>query len=89
MGRLLREQLEAVRARHPKAATAVRGRGLLVGMDLVPPVGDVITACRQRGLLLLSAGDNTLRLAPPLVVDEASIKRAMEIIDQALAGFAR
>jgi acetylornithine/N-succinyldiaminopimelate aminotransferase len=89
MGRLLREQLEAVRARHPKAATAVRGRGLLVGMDLVPPVGDVITACRQRGLLLLSAGDNTLRLAPPLVVDEASIKRGMEIIDQALAGFAR
>jgi acetylornithine/N-succinyldiaminopimelate aminotransferase len=78
-----------VRARHPKAATAVRGRGLLVGMDLVPPVGDVITACRQRGLLLLSAGDNTLRLAPPLVVDEASIKRGMEIIDQALAGFAR
>jgi 4-aminobutyrate aminotransferase-like enzyme len=58
-------------------------------MDLVPPVGDVITACRQRGLLLLSAGDNTLRLAPPLVVDEASIKRGMEIIDQALAGFAR
>jgi acetylornithine/succinyldiaminopimelate/putrescine aminotransferase len=89
MGRLLREQLDVVRARHPKAATAVRGRGLLVGMDLVPPVGDVITACRQRGLLLLSAGDNTLRLAPPLVVDEASIKRGMEIIDQALAGFPR
>ena len=41
-GRVLREQLEAVRARHPKAATAVRGRGLLVGMDLVPPVGEVI-----------------------------------------------
>jgi acetylornithine/succinyldiaminopimelate/putrescine aminotransferase len=89
MGRLLRDQLEGLRAKHPKAATAVRGRGLLVGMDLVPPVGDVITACRQRGLLLLSAGDNTLRLAPPLVVDEASIKRGVEIIDQALAGFAR
>ena len=89
MGRLLREQLEGLRAKHPKAATAVRGRGLLVGMDLVPPVGDVITACRQRGLLLLSAGDNTLRLAPPLVVDEASIKRGVEIIDQALAGFVK
>jgi acetylornithine aminotransferase/acetylornithine/N-succinyldiaminopimelate aminotransferase len=88
-GRLLREQLEAVRARQPKAATAVRGRGLLVGMDLVPPVGDVISACRQRGLLALSAGDNTLRLAPPLVVDEASVRRAVEIIDQALAGFGR
>jgi acetylornithine aminotransferase/acetylornithine/N-succinyldiaminopimelate aminotransferase len=88
-GRLLREQLEAVRARQPKVATAVRGRGLLVGMDLVPPVGDVISACRQRGLLALSAGDNTLRLAPPLVVDEASVRHAVEIIDQALAGFGR
>ncbi len=89
MGRVLRERLEALRAKHPKVATAVRGRGLLVGMDLVPPVADVITACRQQGLLLLSAGDNTLRLAPPLVVDEASIRRGVEIIEQALAGFAR
>jgi acetylornithine/succinyldiaminopimelate/putrescine aminotransferase len=88
-GRLLREQLEAVRARHPKAATAVRGRGLLVGMDLVPPVGDVITACRERGLLALSAGDNTLRLAPPLITDEASVRRAIEIIDQVLVGMAK
>jgi acetylornithine aminotransferase/acetylornithine/N-succinyldiaminopimelate aminotransferase len=89
MGRLLREQLEAVRSRHPKAATAVRGRGLLVGMDLVPPVGDVISACRERGLLALSAGDNTLRLAPPLIVDDAAIRRGVEIIDQALTGFAK
>jgi len=58
-------------------------------MDLLPPVGDVISACRQRGLLALSAGDNTLRLAPPLVVDEASVRRAVEIIDQALAGFTK
>ena len=89
MGRVLREQLEAVRARHPKAATAVRGRGLLIGMDLVPPVGEVIGACRERGLLALSAGDNTLRLAPPLVVDEASIRHAVEIIEKALSGFVK
>jgi len=89
MGRVLREQLEAVRARHPKAATAVRGRGLLIGMDLEPPVGEVIGACRERGLLALSAGDNTLRLAPPLVVDEASIRHAVEIIEKALSGFVK
>jgi acetylornithine/succinyldiaminopimelate/putrescine aminotransferase len=88
-GRLLREQLEAVRGRHPKVATAVRGRGLLVGMDLVPPVGDVVGACRERGLLVLSAGDNTLRLAPPLITDETSVRRAVEIIEQVLAGLAK
>jgi acetylornithine aminotransferase/acetylornithine/N-succinyldiaminopimelate aminotransferase len=88
-GRLLRDQLDAVRTRHPKAATAVRGRGLLVGMDVVPPVGDVIGACRERGLLVLSAGDNTLRLAPPLITDEASVRRGVEIIEQVLSGFAK
>jgi acetylornithine/succinyldiaminopimelate/putrescine aminotransferase len=88
-GRLLREQLEAVRGRHPKVATAVRGRGLLVGLDLVPPVGDVVGACRERGLLVLSAGDNTLRLAPPLITDETSVRRAVEIIEQVLAGLAK
>jgi acetylornithine/succinyldiaminopimelate/putrescine aminotransferase len=88
-GRLLRDQLEAVRGRHPKAATAVRGRGLLVGMDLVPPVGEVIGACRERGLLVLSAGDNTLRLAPPLITDEATVLRAVEIIDRVLGGFVK
>jgi acetylornithine/succinyldiaminopimelate/putrescine aminotransferase len=89
IGRLLREQLDALRGRHPKVATAVRGRGLLVGMDLVPPVGDVIAACRERGLLVLSAGDNTLRLAPPLITDEATVRRGVEIIDQVLGGFVK
>jgi len=89
VGRRLREQLEAVCGRRPKAATAVRGRGLLIGVDVVPPVADVITACRERGLLALSAGDNTLRLAPPLITDEGSARRAVEIIDQVLAGMAK
>jgi len=53
------------------------------------PDARVLEACRERGLLALSAGDNTLRLAPPLVVDEAAIRHAVEIIDQALAGFVK
>jgi acetylornithine/N-succinyldiaminopimelate aminotransferase len=85
MGRVLRERLEAVHRNHPKAIKEVRGRGLLVGVDLVPPMADVIAACRERGLLALTSGDNTLRLAPPLIVDEASVDRAAQIIGQALA----
>jgi acetylornithine/N-succinyldiaminopimelate aminotransferase len=85
MGRLLRERLEAVRQRNPTVVKEVRGRGLLIGVDLVPPVADVVASCRERGLLALTAGDNTLRLAPPLIVDEASVDRAAQIIGQALA----
>ena len=88
MGRLLLDQLRAAAARHASKVTAVRGQGLLVGVDLKPPVGDVVTACRQRGLLALTAGDNTLRLAPPLVIDEAGVERGVAIIDKALGDVA-
>jgi acetylornithine/N-succinyldiaminopimelate aminotransferase len=84
MGRLLRDRLLAIQSRKPGVVKEVRGRGLLVGMDLAPPVADAVSACRERGLLVLTAGDNTLRLAPPLIVDEASVERAATIIEQAL-----
>jgi acetylornithine/N-succinyldiaminopimelate aminotransferase len=84
MGKLLLDGTEAIRAKHPKAVKEVRGRGLLAGLDLVPPVGDAVTACRERGLLVLTAGDNTLRLAPALIVSEKEIAEACGIIDVAL-----
>jgi acetylornithine/N-succinyldiaminopimelate aminotransferase len=86
MGRLLCERLETVRARHPKAVKEIRAKGLLVGMDLVAPVGEVVTACRERGLLALTAGDNTLRFAPALVLAEADVDKACGIVDRALGG---
>jgi len=84
MGRLLSDRLEAVRSKRPNVVKEVRGKGLLIGVDLSVPVGDVLAACRDRGLLVLTAGDNTLRLAPPLIVDEASLDRAADIVDRAL-----
>src|SRR5262245_18988488 len=88
MGKVLAQGLEAIRAKHPKAVKEIRGRGLLVGLDLVPPVADAVTACRERGLLVLTAGDNTLRLAPPLIVLEQEIADACATIDAALASAA-
>jgi acetylornithine/N-succinyldiaminopimelate aminotransferase len=84
MGRVLRERLLAMQARTGSAVKEIRSKGLLVGMDLAAPVGDVVAACRERGLLVLTAGDNALRLAPPLIVDEPSIERAVDIIGRAL-----
>ena len=84
MGKVLLQGLESLRSKYPKAIKEVRGRGLLVGMDMVPPVGDLVTACRERGLLALTAGDNALRLAPALIVSEKEIGEACAIIDKAL-----
>ena len=88
MGKVLVQGLEAIRAKHPKAVKEIRGRGLLAGLDLVPPVADAVAACRERGLLVLTAGDNTLRLAPPLIVTDKEVAQACGIIDAALAGIA-
>jgi acetylornithine/N-succinyldiaminopimelate aminotransferase len=59
---------------------AVRGRGLLLGARLDRPVGPVLDACRERGLLVLSAGADVLRLAPPLSVGDTEIDEALDVL---------
>ena len=77
-------QLEAGLAALP-AVRSVRGRGLLIGAELDRPVGPVVDACREQGLLVLSAGPDVLRLTPPLVVDAAQVAEALAILEGALS----
>ncbi len=84
LGAYLQDRLRALASRTP-AIKLVRGKGLLVGMDLDRAAAGVVSACRDQGLLVLTAGDAVLRLSPPLVVEEADVDRAVEILAQALA----
>jgi predicted acetylornithine/succinylornithine family transaminase len=63
----------------------VRGRGLLLGAVLDRPAAAVVDACRERGLLVLTAGESVLRLAPPLVASREHVHEAGEILEAALA----
>ncbi len=63
----------------------VRGRGLLIGAELDRPAQSVVDDCRARGLLVLSAGETVLRLAPPLTVDDADVGATLSILEAALA----
>ena len=63
----------------------VRGRGLLLGVVVEGSANDVVTACRDRGLLVLTAGDDVVRLAPPLTVDADDVEAALGIFARALA----
>jgi acetylornithine aminotransferase len=58
---------------------SVRGRGLLVGAVTTAPAADVVAAARDEGLLVLTAGDHVVRLAPPLTVSEADVEAALDI----------
>lgn len=83
VGRHLADGLRRIAAGRPLVRD-VRGKGLLLGMELAAPAGPVVDACREAGLLILSAGENVVRLAPPLIVDERACDEALGILDAAL-----
>lgn len=63
----------------------VRGRGLLLGLRVTGSAGAVVTACRERGLLVLSAGEQVVRLAPPLTIEAAEVEEALTLLADALS----
>jgi acetylornithine/N-succinyldiaminopimelate aminotransferase len=61
----------------------VRGEGLLLGLRTVVPNMDLVAACRAEGLLTAGAGENVVRLMPPLVTTDAEVGEAMNKLDRA------
>ncbi|HEY7650181.1 MAG TPA: acetylornithine transaminase [Methylomirabilota bacterium] len=82
-GRHLMTGLRAIAAKRPQLIREVRGRGLLIGMELTQSATPVLDACREDGLLVLTAGEKVLRLAPPLIVEERDCDRALDVIEKA------
>ena len=82
-GRWLGEQLMAIKKRSPKVR-AVRGRGFMWGIDVTDPAKDVVARALDQGLMIVSAGDHTLRLLPPLVMTRADLKIGVEKLEAAI-----
>jgi acetylornithine/N-succinyldiaminopimelate aminotransferase len=80
---LLKQRIAELKDRHPDVIAEIRGEGLLVGLRTVIPNGQVVDALRAEKLLTVAAGDNVVRLLPPLIVSEAEIAGAVERIDRA------
>jgi acetylornithine/N-succinyldiaminopimelate aminotransferase len=76
------EQLAAGLASLP-GVVETRGSGLLLGAVLRVEAAPLVGACRERGLLVLSAGPRVLRLTPPLVVSEPEVEEALAVLDDA------
>ena len=82
--KLFRDHFEKLRERFPDVIQEVRGKGLLLGLQLSQDPTPVITAARERGLLIITCGTNTLRFVPPLIITEAEIQEGMQILGDAL-----
>jgi acetylornithine/LysW-gamma-L-lysine aminotransferase len=83
MGKVFKEKLLALKERH-KIIREVRGLGMMLGVELRFEVKDVLLDGISNGLLMLYSGRNIIRLLPPLVMNEATVSRAVEIMDAVL-----
>ena len=79
----LKQRLAELKDRHSSVIAEIRNEGLLVGLRLVPPVGDMVDALRAEKMLAPAAGDNVLRLLPPLIIGDEEIAYAVNAIDTA------
>jgi acetylornithine/N-succinyldiaminopimelate aminotransferase len=80
---LLKQRLAELKDRHPAVIAEVRGEGLLIGLKAMVPAGEFVDALRAEHLLTVAAGENVVRLLPPLIIGEAEIAEAVARIDRA------
>jgi acetylornithine/N-succinyldiaminopimelate aminotransferase len=86
---LMRQRLAEVHDRHGDVIAEVRGEGLLLGLRTNVPNGDLVDALRAEHVLAVAAGDNVVRLLPPLVISESEISEGMERLDRAASAIER
>ncbi len=84
VGKKFREGLESLKERH-QIIREIRGKGLMIGVELKFEVKDILMDGIKNGLLLLYSGRNILRLLPPLVISEDDITKVLETLDTLLS----
>jgi acetylornithine/N-succinyldiaminopimelate aminotransferase len=75
-----REDLANLMAQFPTVFESIRGRGLMIGLKMQVPAADMVQELRNQQLLTVAAGDNVVRLLPPLIVTEAHCGEALDKI---------
>lgn len=80
---VFRHGFQALQQRFPELISEVRGRGLILGLQLTRDPAPIVTAARERGLLVITCGTNTLRFVPPLVISDEEIREGLAILEEA------
>jgi acetylornithine/N-succinyldiaminopimelate aminotransferase len=83
MSLLLKQKLAAIKDRYPTVIAEVRGEGLLIGLRAVVPSSELVDELRAEKMITVAAGDNVVRLLPPLIVSEEEIAEAVRRIERA------
>jgi acetylornithine/N-succinyldiaminopimelate aminotransferase len=80
---VLKQKLASIRDRFPEVVAEVRGEGLLVGLRAVTPSGDLVDALRAEKMITVAAGDNVVRLLPPLIISDNDLAEGVRRIEVA------
>jgi len=81
---IMKQALSALIDRYPHIVRNIRGIGLLAGLECVVSNNEVITALRQEKMLAVAAGDNIMRLLPPLTMTEDEMREGLQRLEQAI-----
>ena len=86
MGQYLGDALDKLARRlGSKRVRETRGVGLLRALELTSPAAPVVERCREGGVLVITAGETVLRLAPPLVIEQSELQEGVDLIEKAIA----
>lgn len=80
VGGYLKSELQKLAAEFPGVVKGVRGIGLILGLEMIVPNLEVVDKLRTQGLLTVGAGDNVIRIIPPLIIENAHVDEAMTIL---------
>jgi acetylornithine/N-succinyldiaminopimelate aminotransferase len=86
---LLKQRLAELKDRHTSVIAEVRGEGLLIGLRMFTQASEMVDELRAEKMITVAAGDNVVRLLPPLIIGEKETKEAVGCIDRACARLAR
>jgi acetylornithine/N-succinyldiaminopimelate aminotransferase len=78
-----RERLTELAGRHPDLIAEVRGKGLLIGLKMIPNNREFMAIARDHDLLVAGGGENCVRLLPPLIITSEEIVEAVKRLDAA------
>ncbi|MDC8437897.1 MAG: aminotransferase class III-fold pyridoxal phosphate-dependent enzyme, partial [Candidatus Nitrosotenuis sp.] len=81
IGQILRDGLERLKQKH-SIIREVRGKGMMIGVEMKFEVKDILFDGISEGVLLLYSGRNILRFLPPLVMTEAQVNKVLEVLDK-------
>ena len=85
MALLFKQSLASIADRYPDVVAGIRGEGLLLGLKAKVQNGVLIAELRDHGVLTVAAGDNVVRMAPPLIISAGEVREAMSRVEAAVA----